>query len=106
MANLPNNVVSLVHVAQVPTFPDYSGATSSTLNNSSNDQVQFYSVVIYGAAKQLDALGTTHNSQIGNSQILKAADGSATVVLYPQSATSQQVTQIAAIASPRGRACR
>ncbi len=102
MANLPNNVVSLVHVAQVPTFPDYSGATSSTLNNSSNDQVQFYSVVIYGAAKQLDALGTTHNSQIGNSQILKAPDGSTTVVLYPQSATSQQVSQIAAIAKANG----
>ena len=48
MANLPNDVLSLVHIPQVPTFPDYSGATESTLNNSSEDQVQFNSAVIYG----------------------------------------------------------
>ncbi|HUS43498.1 MAG TPA: hypothetical protein VMY16_12610, partial [Ilumatobacteraceae bacterium] len=32
MANLPNDVVSLVHIPQVPSFPDYTGATESTLN--------------------------------------------------------------------------
>ena len=98
MANLPNDVVSLVHIPSVPTFPDYRGATATTLNTSDADQVQFYSVVSYGATKQVDALGQPDNSQIGNSQITKAADGSATVVLWPQSATQAQVKQIVAVA--------
>jgi len=102
MANLPNDVVSLVHIPAVPTFPSYAGATADTVNQSSNFQVQFYSVVIYGATKQLDAYGTNDNSQIGNTQIVKAADGSATVVLWPQSATSKQVEQIAAVAKANG----
>ena len=102
MANLPNKVVSLVHVAQVPSFPNYTGATSSTKNIANSVNVQFYSFVIYGAAKQLDALGSDHNSQIGNSQIIKSSDGSATVVLYPRTASSKQVAQIAAIAKANG----
>ena len=69
MANLPNDVVSLVHVPQVPTFPDYQGATDTTLNDNDQYDLAFYSVVIYGAKKQLDALGTVKNSQIGNRQI-------------------------------------
>ena len=36
MANLPNDVVSLVHIPQVPTFPDYTGATADTVNKSSD----------------------------------------------------------------------
>jgi hypothetical protein len=32
MANLPNDVVSLVHVADVPNYPDYRGATAATVN--------------------------------------------------------------------------
>ena len=102
MANLPNDVVSLVHIPAVPTFPSYVGATADTVNQSSDYQVQFYSVVIYGATKQLDAYGTNDNSQIGNTQIVKAADGSATVVLWPQSATSSQVEQIAAVVKANG----
>ena len=102
MANLPNDVVSLVHIPQVPTFPDYSGATASTVNESTNYQVQFYSVVVYGATKQLDAYGSNDNSQIGNRQFTVAADGSATVVLWPQSASSQQVDKIAAVAKANG----
>jgi len=98
MANLPNNVVSLVHVPRIPTFPSYAGATASTVNVSNNYEVQFYSVVIYGATKQVDAVGSNDNSQIGNTQIKVAKDGSVTVVLWPQSATSQQVSQIAAVA--------
>jgi hypothetical protein len=102
MANLPNDVVSLVHIPQVPSFPDYRGASASTLNNSNDYDVQFYSVVIYGAAKQLDAYGTDQNSQIGNTQIKKNDDGSATVVLYPQSATQDQIDQIAEIVAANG----
>jgi hypothetical protein len=102
MANLPNDVVSLVHIPQVPSFPDYSGATESTLNTSNSDDVQFYSVVIYGGAKQLDAPGTLKNSQIGNRQIKKNKDGSATVVLYPNTATSEEIDRIDAVVKANG----
>ncbi len=102
MANLPNDVVSLVHIPQVPSFPDYSGATADTVNDSDNVDVQFYSVVIYGAKKQLDALGTADNSQIGNSQIKVNEDGSATVVLWPDSASQAQVEQIKEVADANG----
>ena len=102
MANLPNDVVSLVHIPQVPTFPSYEGATKDTTNDRDAYDVQFYSVVIYGATKQKDAYGTNENSQLGNSQLLQNDDGSATVVLYPQSATSDQVDQIAAVAKANG----
>ena len=102
MANLPNDVVSLVHIPKIPSFPVYSGATAATVNDSSNYQVQFYSIVIYGAAKQVDAVGSNENSQIGNTQIKVSPDGSATVVLWPQSATSAQVDQIAAVVKANG----
>jgi|GEM_PF-2123386 len=102
MANLPNDVVSVVHVPAVPNFPDYTGATADTVNKDSDYQVQFYSIVIYGATKQVDAVGSNDNSQIGNKQIKLAADGSATVVLWPQSATPAQVDQIAAVAKANG----
>lgn len=94
MANLPNDVVSLVHIPQVPSFPDYTGATADTVNKSDDYNVAFYSVVIYGAKKQLAALGTVDNSQIGNTQITVNDDGSATVVLWPESASQDQVEQI------------
>jgi hypothetical protein len=102
MANLPNDVVSLVHIPKVPSFPDYRGANASTLNDSDEYDVRFYSIVIYGAEKQLDALGTVDNSQIGNRQIAIAPDGSATVVLYPRSATADQVTAIDAVVRANG----
>ena len=102
MANLPNDVVSLVHIPQVPSYPDYTGASPSTLNQSTDFDVQFYSVVIYGAQKQLDAYGTIDNSQIGNSQIVENPDGSATIVLWPRSATADQASQIAAVVKANG----
>jgi hypothetical protein len=102
MANLPNDVVSLVHIPQVPSFPSYKGATEDTTNDRDAYDVQFYSVVIYGATKQKDAYGTNENSQLGNTQLLQNDDGSATVVLYPQSATSEQVDQIAAVVKANG----
>ena len=102
MANLPNDVVSLVHIPQVPSFPDYTGATESTLNTGDDYDVSFYSIVIYGAEKQLDAFGTLQNSQLGNSQIAQNPDGSATVVLYPDTATQDQIDQIAAVVKANG----
>jgi hypothetical protein len=102
MANLPNDVVSLVHVPQLPSFPDYRGATASTVNESDKFNVEFYSFVIYGATQQADAVGSVDNSQIGNSQIHVNSDGSATVVLWPQSATQAQIQQIAAVAKANG----
>ena len=102
MANLPNDVVSLVHIPKIPTFPSYQGATADTTNVSGNYELQFYSIVIYGGTKQLDAVGSQDNSQIGNTQIKVAKDGSVTVVLWPQSASSAQVDQIAAVAAANG----
>ena len=102
MANLPNDVVSVVRVPQVPTFPNYEGATASTLNDRNAYDVQFYSAVVYGEAKQVDAVGTNHNSQLGNDQILEDADGGATFVVYPNGATSSQVEKIAAVTKANG----
>ncbi len=102
MANLPNDVVSLVHIPEVPSFPDYTGATGTTLNQSNSKDVQFYSIVVYGGAKQLDAIGTVKNTQIGNRQINQNADGSATVVLYPNSATADEVSKIDAVVKANG----
>ena len=102
MANLPNDVVSLVHVPQVPSFPDYQGATATTLNNTDEFNVSYYSIVAYGADKQLSAVGTVNNSQIGNRQININEDGSATVVLYPRSATPEQIDAIKAVVDANG----
>ena len=102
MANLPNDVVSLVHIPKIPSFPVYEGATADTVNQASSFEVQFYSIVMYGATKQVDAVGSNDNSQIGNTQIKVSADGSVTVVLWPQSATSAQVDQIAAVVKANG----
>ena len=102
MANLPNDVVSLVHIPQVPSFPNYTGATESTLNTGDDYDVSFYSIVIYGAEKQLDAFGTLQNSQLCNTQIAQNPDGSATVVLYPDTATQDQIDQIAAVVKANG----
>jgi hypothetical protein len=102
MANLPNDVVSIVHVPRVPSFPDYRGADESTPNTTDKYNVAFYSIVVYGATKQLDKVGSVDNSQIGNRQINLNKDGSATVVLWPQSASSQQVKQINAVVQANG----
>ncbi|MBK8050528.1 MAG: hypothetical protein IPK16_27540 [Anaerolineales bacterium] len=102
MANLPNDVVSLIHVPQVPSFPDYQGATDTTVNNTDDFDVSYYSVVVYGALKQLSAVGTMDNSQIGNRQININDDGSATVVLYPRSATPDQIEAIKAVVDANG----
>jgi hypothetical protein len=101
-ANLPNDVVSLVRIPQIPTFPDYRGADQTTLNDDDQFDLKFYSVVIYGADKQLDAVGSLTNSQLGNRQILTDEDGGATFVLYPRSATPKQVKAIAAVAEANG----
>jgi hypothetical protein len=102
MANLPNDVVSLIRIPKVPTFPDYQGATDSTLNVDDQFDLKFYSVVVYGADKQIDAVGSVENSQIGNRQIRQDVDGGATVVVYPRSATSDQVARIQAVAKANG----
>jgi len=102
MANLPNDLVSLVHIPEVPSFPNYTGATAETVNSGDDYDVSFYSIVIYGAEKQLDTVGTIENSQIGNTQIVQNDDGSATVVLYPRSATQEQIDQIAAVVEANG----
>ncbi len=102
MANLPNDVVSLVRIPKVPTFPDYQGATASTLNVDDQFDLKFYSVVVYGAEKQIDAVGSVENSQLGNRQIGKDVGGGATVVVYPRSATSEQVARIKAVADANG----
>ena len=102
MANLPNDVVSVVRVPEVPSYPTYEGATSATLNDRDAYDVQFYSVVIYGADKQVDAYGSNDNSQLGNSQIIEDVDGGATFVAYPNGASDSQVEQIAAIAKANG----
>lgn len=102
MANVPNDVVSIIHVPRVPSFPNYTGATAATLNNNTAFEVQFYSLVVYGATKQVDAVGKPNNSQLGNTQIAVADDGSATFVLWPQSASSSQQQQIAAVAKANG----
>ncbi len=102
MANLPNDVVSLVRIPKVPSFPNYQGATAKTLNKANDYNVAFYSIVIYGAEKQLDAYGTTENSQIGNRQIALDSDGGATVVLYPNKATSDEIAKIDAVVKANG----
>jgi hypothetical protein len=101
-ANLPNDVVSLVHIPKVPSFPDYRGATEQTLNNTDQFNVAFYSVVVYGATKQVGTLGSVDNSQLGNRQIKVNKDGSATFVFWPQSATQQQVEQISDVVKANG----
>jgi len=58
--------------------------------------------VIYGGTKQLDAPGTVKNSQIGNREINKNADGSATVVLYPNTATAEEIQKIDAVVQANG----
>ena len=90
MANLRNNRVALVRVPKVPSYADYSGATADTLNTSDDDEVQFYSVVVYGAAKQIDAVGSPNNSQIGNTQIREDSGGGATVMVWPRNAPSRR----------------
>lgn len=42
------------------------------------------------------------NSQLGNSQIAQNPDGNATVVLYPDTATQDQIDQIAAVVEANG----
>lgn len=102
MANLPNDVASLVHIPRVPSFPDYTGATASTLNDSASYDVKFYSVVVYGAAKQVDAVGSVENSQLGNRQLSISPDGSATILVYPRSASADEVASLAAVAHANG----
>jgi hypothetical protein len=102
MANLPNDVVSLIHIPQVPSFPDYQGATDTTVNNTDDFNVSYYSVVAYGALKQLSAIGTVDNSQIGNRQVNINEDGSATIVLYPRTSTPEQIEAIKAVVEANG----
>lgn len=102
MANLVTDKVALVRVPQMPTYADYSGATASTLNESDNVDVQFYSFVVYGAAKQLDKVGSPDNSQIGNTQIRTDSGGGATVMVWPRKASQSQQEQLFAYAKAHG----
>jgi len=102
MANLRNNRVALVRIPKVPTYADYSGATSATVNNSKSVDVQFYSLVVYGAAKQLDEVGSPQNSQIGNTQIKEDSNGGATVMVWPRNASAERQQQLFAYARARG----
>ncbi len=103
VTNLPNNRVSLIHVPQVPTFPNYATATASTLRTNADD-VQYFSIIQYGVNRQVYTFGDRNpvqalrNSELGNQEIAQNSDGSATFVVYPTSATLDQVIQIAAIA--------
>ena len=107
IANIPNNRVSLVHVPQVPSFPNYTGATSSTLRDNS-DNVQFFSMIMYGVNRQIYSYGSPNpvqalrNSELGNQHIATNSDESATFVIYPVSANLAQVARIAAIAKANG----
>ncbi len=107
VANLPNNRVSLIHVPQVPSFPNYTGATDSTLRTNS-DNVQYYSLIQYGVNRQIYSFGNPNplqalrNSELGNQEIAKTSDGSATFVIYPDSANLVQVARMAAIAKANG----
>jgi hypothetical protein len=102
LANLRDDRVNLVRVPQVPTYANYAGATSETLNNSDEVDVQFYSFVVYGAAKQVSAVGSPENSQIGNTQIKQDADGGATVMVWPRSAPEDVQEKLFAYARERG----
>ena len=92
-ANLPNNAVSLVHVPELPSFPNYTGATASTVRDNSKN-VDFWSMISYGVNRQIYSYGSPNpvqalrNSELGNQEIVKDSDGSATFVIYPQSATA------------------
>ena len=103
-ADLPNNRVSLIHVPDLPSFPNYTGATQSTLRNN-DDNVQFWSMIMYGVNRQIFTFGSPNplralrNSELANQEILKNSDGSATFVIYPVSANLVQVARIAAIAN-------
>ena len=92
---------------ELPSFPNYTGATSSTLRNN-DDDVQFWSLIMYGVNRQVFTFGSPNplqalrNSELGNQEVLKNSDGSATFVIYPVSANLVQVARIAAIASANG----
>ena len=96
VTNLPNNRVSLIHVPQVPTFPNYTSATASTLRTNADD-VQYFSLIQYGVNRQVYTFGDRNpvqalrNSELGNQEIAQNSDGSATFVVYPTSATLDQV---------------
>ncbi len=106
-ANLPNNQVSLIHVPELPSFPNYSGATSSTLRNYAQD-VDFWSMIMYGVNRQVFGFGSPsplrvlRNSELANQEIATNGDGSATFVIYPVSANLGQVLRIQAIAKANG----
>ena len=76
---------------QVPSFPNYTGATSSTLRDNS-DNVQFFSMIMYGVNRQIYSFGSPNpvqalrNSELGNQEIATNSDESATFVIYPPSA--------------------
>ena len=102
MANLANNRVALIRIPKVPTYADYSKATPSTKNDAKSVDVQFYSLVVYGAAKQLDKVGSPQNSQIGNTQIKQDSGGGATVMVWPRNASQQVQSKLFAYAKARG----
>ena len=105
MANLPNDVVSLVHIPQVPSFPDYEGATDDhherprrvrrAVLQRRDLRRRPSSSTPYGTDRELPA-----RQQPDHRRTPTAAPP---FVLYPQSApASEQVDQIAAVAKANG----
>jgi hypothetical protein len=102
VANLPNNRVSLVHVPEIPTFPNYTDATATTPRDNSKN-VDFWSMIMYGVNRQIFTYYSTNpvqklrNSELANQEVAKNKDKSATFVIYPASANIAQIARIDAI---------
>ena len=61
-ADLPNNAVSLVHVPELPSFPNYTGANASTVRDNSKN-VDFWSMISYGVNRQIFSYYSTNPVQ-------------------------------------------
>ena len=92
---------------EMPSFPNYTGATASTVRDNSKN-VDFWSIISYGVNRQVFTYYSTNpvqklrNSELGNQEVATNSDGSATFVIYPASARSAQVARIAAIVKANG----
>ena len=90
-ADLPNNRLSLVHVPQLPSYPNYTGMDASTVRDDSKN-VDFWSIIAYGVNRQVFTyysdrrLRKLRNSELANQEVA-TTDGSATFVIYPRART-------------------
>ena len=107
VADLPQNAVSLIHVPQLPTYPNYTGANADTVRDNSKN-VDYWSMIAYGVNRQIYSYGSPNplqalrNSELGNQEIVTNDDGSATFVVYPASANLVQLARIAAVVEANG----